>query len=225
MEESKVTLHGFWASPYVCKVIWTLKLKGVLVEYIEEDLSNKSAALLEYNPVHKKVPVLVHGGKPISESAVILEYIEETWPDRDNPLLPADPHDRALARFWIDFGQQKGLTFFAFFLSSEEDKEKTGKQVLETLRIVQDEALADKKFFGGDRIGLVDLSYGWLVHMFECVQEIVGLRIMEPLSLPKLCEWAINFREEPVIKDNLPDEVELTAHLKRVRERFTSKSY
>ena len=75
-------------------------------EYVDEDLANKSADLLRYNPVTKKVPVLVHDGKPIAESTIIVEYIDEAWKG-GYPIMPADPYERAQARFWARFAEEK----------------------------------------------------------------------------------------------------------------------
>lgn len=110
-EQNKVVLYGMWASPYVKRVELALKVKGIPYEYVEEDLRNKSPLLLKFNPVHKKVPVLVHNGKAIAESLVIIEYIDETW--KTGPqLLPEDPYKRSQIRFWASYMQQVRLQNF-----------------------------------------------------------------------------------------------------------------
>ena len=80
-------------SPYAWRVKIALKFKEVRYKFLEENLANKSDLLLKYNPVYKKVPVFVHNEKPITESLVIVEYIDETW--KNNPILPSDPYQRA----------------------------------------------------------------------------------------------------------------------------------
>ncbi|KAF9588995.1 hypothetical protein IFM89_017674 [Coptis chinensis] len=109
---NEVTLLDFWPSPFGMRVRIALSLKGIEYEYREENLREKSPLLLKMNPVHKNIPVLIHNGKPISESLIIVQYIDEVWNDK-SPLLPKDPYARAVARFWADFVDKKvGLCYF-----------------------------------------------------------------------------------------------------------------
>ncbi|XP_021806935.1 probable glutathione S-transferase [Prunus avium] len=219
-----IKLHGVWASAFSCRVIWALKLKGIPYDCIEEDLRNKSPELLKYNPVHKKIPVLVHGEKPICESMIIVEYIEETWPEK--PLLPADPYDRAIARFWVKFADDKGPALWMLFRTTGEELEKFKKESLEMLKTIEEHAgtLGKKKFFGGDNIGIVDIAFGGIAHWFGVMEDVVGVKLFEAQVFPCLHAWTENFKQVPAIKESLPDHDKLVVLYKQMREFLLASS-
>ena len=64
MAGDKVVVFGTYVSMFSMRVQVALAEKGIEYENKEEDLANKSPLLLEMNPVHKKIPVLIHDGKP-----------------------------------------------------------------------------------------------------------------------------------------------------------------
>ncbi|XP_052874451.1 glutathione S-transferase U9-like [Gossypium arboreum] len=77
-KQNKVLLLGIWASPYTKRVELALNLKGISYEYVEEDMFNKSPLVFKHNPIHQRLPILLHNGNPIVESLVIIEYLFET---------------------------------------------------------------------------------------------------------------------------------------------------
>ncbi|RVW21288.1 putative glutathione S-transferase [Vitis vinifera] len=200
----EVKLFRTWSSPFALRIVWALKIKGVEYETIFEDLSNKSPSLLQYNPTHKKVPVLVHNGKPIAESYVILEYIDETW--KETPLLPEDPYEKAMARFWAKFGDDKG-----------KEQEEAMVEAMENLQFLEEE-LRGKKFFGGERIGFVDLALGWLANLISILEDVAGLKIVGEDKFPLLSTWMKDFADSPIIKDNWPPRDKMIAKFQALRD-------
>ena len=102
-----LVLLNCFVSPYGNRVRIALKRKGLAYEEKPENLAAKSALLLSSNPVHAKVPVLLVGGKPVCESLVILQFIDEAFAGAGEPLLPAAPCARAHARFWASYVDTK----------------------------------------------------------------------------------------------------------------------
>ncbi|CAI0409372.1 unnamed protein product [Linum tenue] len=202
---AEVVLLDFWGSPFGMRARIALAEKGVKYEYKEEHLltGKKTPLLLETNPVHKKIPVLIHNGKPISESLVIVQYIEDAWSDTA-PLLPADPYGRSQARFWADFVDKKiydqGKKIWAN--KAGEVQEAGKKELMESLKLLEGE-LGEKPFFGGETIGYVDVAlvpfYTWFYSF-----ETIGNFSIEA-ECPKLIEWVKRCLERESVSKSLVD--------------------
>ncbi|KAI5060485.1 hypothetical protein GOP47_0024905 [Adiantum capillus-veneris] len=183
-----------------------LVLKGVDYEKVPQDLSNKSELLLNSNPVYRKVPVLLHNGKAVCESGIIVEYVDEAWPSADGDnLLPADAYGRAMARFWADFVDKKVFDALLGTLKAskgtEEEKaaaEENAVAVMSTL----EEALMKGKggegpFFGGARMGLVDVMLVPLLVWLPAFEELAQLSLPWANKLPRLEAWFAASKAHP----------------------------
>ncbi|KAK7294589.1 hypothetical protein RJT34_17478 [Clitoria ternatea] len=211
--QEEVKLLGDVRSPFVLRVQIALDLKGIQYKFLEENLPNKSELLLRHNPVHKKVPVLVHNENPISESLVILEYIDDTW--KQNPILPSHPYQRALARFWSKFIDDKIVpaAWKAVFAVDEKEREKNVEESYEVLQFLENE-LKNDKFFGGEDLGFVDIAAVFIAFWLPIFQEIGGFQLFTSEKFPKLYKWSQHFVNHPVVKQNLPSRDLLVAFYK-----------
>jgi glutathione S-transferase len=97
------TLYHFWLSPFSRAVRIILAEKGLLFDLAIEKTWERRPAFLAMNPACE-VPVLIEPDNSVlSDSRVILEYLEEVYPER--PLLDGDKLARAEARRvtqWFD---------------------------------------------------------------------------------------------------------------------------
>jgi glutathione S-transferase len=185
-------LYGMLVSPYVARVVLAARAKGLALEPQPAPGGGiKSPEFLAINPMGK-MPAFEDQGRCLAESMVILDYLEEAYPQQ--PLLPADPLDRAQARLLgriVDLyvAAQLGAFFRNMNPAQRNEAEvEAGKKALA-------KALADLEHFMGagpyalgDRLGYADcailpnlLMAGGIVSGFGVTNLYEGL--------PKLGRW------------------------------------
>ncbi|KAF7033196.1 hypothetical protein CFC21_044314 [Triticum aestivum] len=222
MGEPPVKLISSFGSTFSHRTEVALRLKRVPYELIVEDLHNKSQLLLTHNPIHKKVPVLLHGDRPaISESLVIIEYVDEAFAGR--PLLPTDPHARTTARFWAHFIDQKCMKslWAALWMEPSEAQRRSMVEAKGSLALLE-EHLGERSFFGGDSIGLVDIAASVLAHWLGVMEKISGVTVVTKEEFPALCHWSRRYVGDEDVKTCLPERGDLVAMFSGCKEMFRS---
>ncbi|GAQ86685.1 hypothetical protein KFL_003040120 [Klebsormidium nitens] len=175
--QDNVKFYTHTLCPYAHRVALTLIEKGVQAETIHIDLSNKPAWYRKVNP-RGLVPALVHGGKTLTESLDLCQYVEEQFPGP--ALVPATTEERREAERLIGRCDQfvsAGLQFLSDPSSGswslpggQIPVKKTGSEVtaFERELVWLEETLQRHggPFFMGVKITLVDLVYFPFVDRF-----------------------------------------------------------
>ncbi len=170
-----IVLYDAARCPFCARVRIVLSEKRIPYEPVEVDLSNRPAWIYEKNP-SGRVPVLEEDTFVLPESAVIMEYLEERYPDP--ALLPEDPAARAIERLWVDrFDDRLGADYYAFRRGDEN-------------------ALAERlQAFGPQSYGLAAIAY---------LPWIIRARDMLAVELPShVDEWLAELAARPAVREEL----------------------
>lgn len=181
-----ITLYDAPRCPYCARARIVLAEKGVEVEVVEIDLSDRPAWLYEKNSTGRVPVIEADGGRPLPESAVIIEFLEERHPEP--PLLPADPADRALARLRVFRDRDLTDPYYAFRRGEDGARERLDAALGEL-----DRALAGQPYLGGTDYGLADIAYvPWILRARDMLAVELG-------GFPSLSAWLARLEERPAV--------------------------
>jgi glutathione S-transferase len=181
--------------PYVQRAVIALTEKGIAFERIDIDLAHKPDWFLAISPLGK-TPVLQVGDVAIFESAVILEYLEETQPTL---LHPADPLRRAEHRAWIEFASAALNDIAGFYAAPNEAAFKAKASQLEQRFARLEARVAASPWFDGATFSLVDAVFGPVFRYFDVFDEIADFGILA--GKPKLARWRKSLAARPSVRN------------------------
>jgi glutathione S-transferase len=161
-----ITLYEHPLSPYAQKVKIALYEKGIPFDAVTPDIFGGTTQEFVSSSPRREVPSLVDGETTVFDSTIILEYLEDKWPQP--PLLPATPAERARVRMLEEledtyheainwalaeirvFGRAKDAV-------AEQLVARAGEQITGMYARLERE-LGSRPFFNGERFGWGDLS-------------------------------------------------------------------
>jgi len=195
--DCELVLYGGWFCPFTQKCWLALEERGIPYKYIETNPFSKTPTLLALNP-KGLIPAITHQGRPLHDSQVILEFLEDVYPQYEPRLRPIDPYKAAQARIWVDF-INKFIVPGYFRLFHAQTPELQESALSEWIRYLQ--CYADQihgPYFFGEEFSIVDLSItGWAIRDW-ILAEHRGFK-RENVS-PKFTAYCEHLESRPSVK-------------------------
>jgi len=205
--------------PYVQRVAIALHEKGAAFRRVDVDLAIKPGWFVAISPLGK-TPLLQVDDAVIFESAVILEYLEETVLPA---LHPATPLQRADHRSWIEFASSV-LNDIAGLYNAPDAAAFAAKRSVLRAKFERVEArLGDGPFFDGRHFSLVDSAFAPVFRYWDAFDEITAFGTFDDLR--KVQAWrAALAKRESVKVAAAPDYVPRLHDFLRARPYFSTNA-
>jgi len=221
---TSLELYSYAACPFAQRTRMVLAEKDLDFNLYEIDVYEKPKGWEKISP-YGKVPLLRHDGGTIYESTIINEYIDERFPDP--PLMPASAIDRATARIWIDYCENRFLPALHGLVRLKDEPDKLAKQidtVRETLEYIEFEGLrklSEGPYWFGQNPTLVDFQYLPFFERFGVYRVLVGFQW--PDRCTRLVSWLDTMSARDSVQPTLrPLEYHLEQQ-RRLAERLAAR--
>lgn len=186
-----IILYGFPYSNYHNIVKHALLQKGIAFE--ERIEYPKSEVMLAVNPIGKVPAMTTESGVHLSESSVLVDYLEDAYPD--HPLYPADPEARAQVRrlmkmseLYLELPARRLLPAVLGKMTADDATKREVKSTLRKSLKALSELAKFSPYAAGDTLTLADiyLRYSLTMAKWVCTSQF-SWNVLE--DVPGLVEW------------------------------------
>jgi len=206
-------IYGIPLSPFVRKVHWALAHKDVEFEYIPTMPGDESPEYRAISPLGK-IPALEQDGFSVSDSSIILSYLETQY--SQNPLYPEDAQARAFVCWLEEFADTKlvettAVFFRERFLNPNLMKQPTDQDAIDEATTLMPPLLSylesvvqEEGYFTGDSLSVADLA---ITSAF--VNGQYGEYTVDADAYPKLADYVARAMQAPLVTNQLAKEQEI----------------
>jgi RNA polymerase-associated protein len=193
---SVMTLFSSTTDPESHRVRLVFAEKGITVEVLDVDASNKPEDLSDLNP-YNSVPTLVDRELVLYDPRTIMEYLDERFPHP--PLMPVDPVSRARARLALYRIEKDWYEQLPALESRSEKVFTKARKILRDSLTASAEVFGAKPFFLSDEFSLVDAT------IIPILWRLKYYRIELPRQAKPVMQYAARMFERDSFKTSLSD--------------------
>ncbi|KAK9887042.1 hypothetical protein WA026_019967 [Henosepilachna vigintioctopunctata] len=193
-------LYSFELCPYAERVRLVLQFKNLKYEAVNINLNKKPEWFLTINPAGK-VPALDTGNEIITESLVIVKYLEEKYPTP--ALYPAEPEDLKKTDALISKIEIVTSVFYKCLMKPEDKTpEEWVKEFLTAIEPFETELRGKRTtYFAGENPGIVDFMLWPWAEKAKALGMVLGQKLpFADNDIPNLIIWQKSMKSIPAVQ-------------------------